>query len=192
MERYGLTANELFVIRLILLACESEGTHYLSQYLSQNVNNKAFLRECLHSIRDKHVIIQEYHIPEEGENFFPREVKFSQNFIKNLYKAANTMGKELFDAYPYFAYINGVYTPIRTVTKHFNSQEDAFWFYGKSIKHNPELHNHILELLKWAIDNTQMINCSFSSFIINKLWESIEALKNGDQGNINFETVRML
>lgn len=192
MERYALTPNEIFVISLINMATDKEMTIYLSRFLSSSDENRQVFKDCLHSLQDKNVILKEYHIPGNGETFIPGEVLFGKNFTKNLWKASNKYGEELFENYPMFGDINGVYVPIKTVSKHFGCVEDAFRFYGKTIKFNIDTHNHILELLNWAKENTKMINCSFSSFIINRLWEAIEAMKNGDQGNVNFDTVRML
>ena len=192
MERFNLSPNELFIIRLLLLAKAKETMHYLSDFLQINNENKTLLRNCLISLQDKNVILHTYKIPREGENFYPTEVTFNKIFDKNYEKASQEMGQELLDTYPVFGNINGVNIPIKTISRHFNSLEDAFRFYGKTIKYNKELHNHIIELVKWASENTNILNCSFSSFIINHFWETLEALRNGDNCNIDFNTVRLL
>ena len=91
-----------------------------------------------------------------------------------------------------YAMIDGNCVSISGVSKRFNSQEDAFNFYGREIRWNPETHNHIVEITKWAAENTRMINCVFSSYIIDHRWEFIESMRNGEQGNVNFDTIRML
>ena len=70
--------------------------------------------------------------------------------------------------------------------------EDFFKFYAKSIKYNIDLHNKIIELTKWAADNTNIINTTLVNYVVDQRWNDIEALKDGTQGNINFNTVRVL
>lgn len=192
IERFGLTPNELFILRLLILAKAESTQTYLFRFLQGGEANKSMVRDCLYSLQAKGIILKAYDIPEEGQRFVPKEVLFSKSFDKNYEKASLEMGRELFSVYPMFALINGVMVPIKTVSKHFNSIDDAYRFYGKTIKYNQELHNHIIELVKWAVDNTNIINCSFSSFLINNFWETLDAIKDGDQGNINFDTVRLL
>ena len=54
-----------------------------------------------------------------------------------------------------------------------------------------ETHNHIIELVKWANENN-IINQSLANFVINNAWIDLEALKNGDKANINYDTVKLL
>lgn len=37
-----------------------------------------------------------------------------------------------------------------------------------------------------------MLNMSLGSFIVNNGWYDLKAIMNGDAGNINFDTVKML
>jgi hypothetical protein len=102
------------------------------------------------------------------------------------------MGKELFDTYPMFGNINGNTTPLRGISKKFDSPEDFYRYYGKSINWNAEKHEHILELLNWAKENTSYIQFSLASFVIDKRYEELEALRNGDIANVNFNAVTMV
>ena len=54
-----------------------------------------------------------------------------------------------------------------------------------------EKHNHIIELVRWANENN-IINQSLANFVINNAWIDLEALKNGDKANINYDTVKLL
>ena len=102
------------------------------------------------------------------------------------------MGKELFDSYPQFGNINGNLIPLRGVSKKFDSLEQAYFKYGKSIGFNPEKHKTIIELVNWARENN-ILNCSLASFIVNEGWHDLNALKNGtDAANINYDAVRIL
>jgi hypothetical protein len=102
------------------------------------------------------------------------------------------MGKELFEMYPMFGNIQGCVTSIRGVSKKFDSLEDFYRAYGKAIKWNPETHQEILDLIKWAKDNTQFIQFSLASFVVDRRWEELKALKDGDLANVNYNAIRML
>ena len=102
------------------------------------------------------------------------------------------MGQELYDAYPMFGNINGATVSLRGISKKYDSPEDFYRAYGKAINWNPETHAKILELVEWAKNNTQFIQFSLASFVIDRRWNELEALRNGDIANINFNAVKML
>ena len=99
----------------------------------------------------------------------------------------------MFETYPQFGTINGTIVPLRGVSKKFDSLEQAYFKYGKSIGFNPERHAHILELVQWAKENN-ILSCSLASFIVNNGWHDLEALKEGDGdiAGINIDAVKML
>ena len=102
------------------------------------------------------------------------------------------MGEELFANYPTFATINGSPVGIRSVSKKFDSLEDFFRAYGKTIKWNSEVHKNILELVKWGKENN-LINYTLASFLIDRKWEELQAMKDGNNGsNINYNAVKLL
>lgn len=185
-----LTPNELYLIRTILMY--EDDIQYIAKYLNLCKITNTDVISLLSSLQNKGLILKDYKIPKPGDQFKPEEVMFNQNFIKKYHKASFELGKELFEVYPRFTVIQGCTVPLRTVSKKFDSLEDFFRFYGKTIKYNPELHNHIIEITKWASENTTIINCTIASYVIDRRWEDIEALKKGDQGNINFDTIKML
>lgn len=153
----------------------------------QSVPDKDLCRNCLISLQEKGILLKGYNVPAKGEVLDIYAIPFNQNFLKTYYKAAQVLGKVLFDTYPQFAEIRGVLVPLRSVSRHFNSLEDAFRFYAKAIHHNQELHEKIISLVEWAKD-ANCLNCSLSSFIINNQWNDLEAIKNsGIQGSINFD-----
>jgi hypothetical protein len=100
------------------------------------------------------------------------------------------MGKELFDAYPMFGTIQGSSVYLRGVSRKFDSLEDCYRAYGKAINWNPETHNKIIELLKWAEDKG-IIQCSLATFVIDKYWIALEKLKEGGS-TINFDAIKMV
>ena len=74
-------------------------------------------------------------------------------------------------------------------SKKFDTIEDFYRFYGKTIRWKPETHNHIIELVKWA--NEHNILCTtIANFVIDHKWEELEALKN--EGGVNYDSMRLL
>ena len=192
LDKYGLTPNELLVVR-ILLILQDDGEEQLFQKLMVTLKHINLpLREVLEQLQKKEIILKSYKIPKSGEKFDPYAIPITKNFIKALYKSSFEMGKELFDSYPQFGNINGNLIPLRGISKKFDSLEQAYFKYGKSIGFNPEKHKTIIELVDWARENN-ILNCSLASFIVNEGWHDLNALKNnGDVANINYDAIRIL
>lgn len=190
MSEYKLTPNELYLIRTILMYEDDE--QYIAKYLNVCKITNTDVRSMLLNLQEKGIVLKSYKVPDSGTVFKPEDVDLNQNFIKRFHRASFELGQELFDVYPQFTVIQGCTVPLRSVSKKFDSLEDFFKFYGKTIKNNPDLHNHIIELTKWAAENTSIINCTLASYVIDRRWMDIEALKTGDKGNVNFDTVKML
>ena len=192
LDKYGLTPNELLVVR-ILLILQDDGEEQLFQKLMVTLKHINLpLREVLEQLQKKEIILKSYKIPKSGEKFDPYAIPINKNFIKALYKSSFEMGKELFDSYPQFGNINGNLIPLRGISKKFDSLEQAYFKYGKSIGFNPEKHKTIIELVDWARENN-ILNCSLASFIVNEGWHDLNALKNnGDVANINYDAIRIL
>lgn len=191
LDKYGLTPNELLVIRVLLILQDDNEEELFQKLMSTLKHINLPLREVLIQLQKKEVILKSYKIPNSGEKFDPYVIPINKNFIKALYKSSFEMGKELFDSYPQFGSINGNVVPLRTVAKHFDSLEQAYFKYGKAIGFNPEKHNTIIKLTKWAKDNN-VINCSLSSYIINNGWLDIQAIKDGKTVNFNTEAVKLI
>ena len=192
LDKYGLTPNELLVVR-ILLILQDDGEEQLFQKLMVTLKHINLpLREVLEQLQKKEIILKSYKIPKSGEKFDPYAIPINKNFIKALYKSSFEMGKELFDSYPQFGNINGNLIPLRGISKKFDSLEQAYFKYGKSIGFNPVKHKTIIELVDWARENN-ILNCSLASFIVNEGWHDLNALKNnGDVANINYDAIRIL
>lgn len=191
MEKYKLTPTELFAVKTILLAQDNEDEYIFKFNNILNGLNIKF-RDILISLQNKSIILKSYKIPKEGEVLKLEDIEINKLFIKSYYKASFELGKELFDIYPMFGDIGGNIISLRTVSKKFNSLEDFYRFYGKSIRWNPNTHKEIIELIKWAKENTTFINCSISSFCINQMWNELKALKDGQLININYDSIKLL
>lgn len=191
LDKYGLTPNELLVLRVLLLFQDDQEEELLQRLLATLKRVEIQFREVLIELQRKEIILKSYKIPSIGEVFDPLTIPINKNFIKNLYKCSFELGKELFETYPQMTLINGSMVTLRGVSKHFDSLEACYFKYGKAIGWNQERHKKIIDLIKWAKER-DLIKQSLSSFVINNAWLDLEAIKNGDSGNYNFDTVKAL
>ena len=188
LEKYRLTAEELFIIRLLFLSVEENENSYLIRYV--NLNRDIF-HTTLYSLQEKGVINKSYVIPDKGEKFIPSDVSINKNFMKTLFNCSFELGNELFEHYPQFTVINGVTVPLRSVSKKFDSLEDAFKAYGKAIRFKEDAHKEVIRLVDWAKENN-LLNCSLASFIVDQKWRDLQCIEDGSQSNINYNAVKLL
>ena len=186
LEKYNLTPTELFAIKVILLAKE-EGEYEWLQRFVQIVK----LRDVLAGLQEKGIILKSWKLPKEGSQLIVENIQINQNFQKQFFKASFEMGEELFEVYPQSTIVNGSLYNLKRVSKRFDSLEQAFLKYSKYIRNNPETHQHIIELIKWGIDNGYNFS-TLDSFIIDNSWLAIEAMKEGNGINVNTEAIKMI
>lgn len=190
LEKYNLTPTELMTIRTILLAQDNQ-EDYLFKFNNILTKTDVKFRDILISLQNKQIITKAYKIPNEGESFEFEDVTFNKSIVRAFYRASFELGKELFNVYPQTTIVNGVIYALRRVSKKFNSLEDAFRVYGKTIRWDEELHNEIIELVKWGIDNDYSFT-TLDDFIVDNAWESIRAIRDGHAININFNAIKQL
>lgn len=190
LEKYYLTPTELFTVQTILLSKDGD-SEYIFRFAGILTKCGGSLRDVLISLQNKGIIIKSYKIPNKGETFHIEDVLFNKNFTKTFYKSAFILGKELFDVYPTTTIVKGEIFKLKRVSKKFNSLEDAFRVYGKAIKWNPELHQEVLELVKWGISNGYNFT-TLDSFIVDNDWLNIKAIKENNGININFDAVKLI
>ena len=191
LTKYRITPNELMIIKTLLILQDENMEELFKSYIELLYDCGIKLREILLSLQNKGIILKTtYKIPSEGESFDPYSIPFNKTFIKTLYKCSFELGKELFEEYPQFGSVQGNVVGLRSVSKKFDSLEDAYFKYGRNINWNPEYHNYIIELVRWAKEHN-IINYTLASFIIDQRWLELQALKDGE-GNINYESVKML
>lgn len=178
------------LIRTLLILQDEENEDLFKTYIEVLYNCGVKLRDGLLSLQEKGIILKSYKVPKEGEAFDPYAIPFNKSFIRTLYKCSFELGRELFTEYPQFGSVQGNVVGLRSISKKFNSLEEAYFKYGRSIGWNPERHNHIIELVKWAREHN-IINYTLASFIVDHRWLELEALKDGE-GNINYESIKML
>ena len=80
---------------------------------------------------------------------------------------------------------------LRTVSKKFDSLEDAFGKYAKQIKNNPELHRQIIDDIEWGIENGYNFT-TLDRFIVDRAYESLHSMRLGENININLEATQLI
>ena len=186
LEKYKLTPTELFTIKLILLAKEDGEYKWLQRYV-QIIK----LRDILVSLQEKGIILKSWKLPKEGQQLIVEDITFNQNFQKQYFRASFEMGEELFNVYPQSTIVNGQIYNLKRVSRKFDSLEDAFAKYAKYIHNNPEIHQEVIELVKWGIDNGYNFT-TLDSFIVDNSWIAIKAMKEGNGINVNTEAIKMI
>lgn len=193
MKEYNLNTEETFVLELLFLASAEENhSEHLYEFYNSKLNILS-LREILMNLQDKGIILKSYVIQKENSIFEPRNVAFNKNFLNKYMKFSGELGQELFNVYPHFVTINGITYNIANFAKKFNSEEEFYYSYGKAIGWNYEKHLEIIDLIKWAKDNTNFLNHNICDFVIAKEWNRLDELKNGETNvNIIFDTITCL
>ena len=186
MERYNLSIEDWYLTQLLLLAQEGK-SDYIVKYISlANID----LHETLIRLQEKGVILRAYEVPCKGEKFYPEDVEFNKNFLKNFYKCSNELGDELFKAYPYKLERGNSMYILNNITKGYNSLEDMYYDYGRIVQFNPSKHEHVMEILNYAKEH-DLISFGIVEFIKSRKWETIEKMK--EDGLVsNFDTIQSI
>lgn len=201
MTQYNLTAEEWWIIKLLFIAQYPESRiEPLEKYI-KNIGGVKY--DILESLQSKGILKKiklkkgeffelddlQFNYVKDSNNKYP-DIPFTANFIKSYLKHSGELGKELFLEYPTFGYINGQTVNLRNITtgNHFASMDDFFFFYGKTIKWNPEVHKQIISLLKWAKEN-DMIKMGLVNFVINQSWMMLKEAKDKNMGSIDVNTL---
>lgn len=101
LEKYQISPNELFTIRILLFAKEEYNPEYVFRFLAIPEEMRGPLRDTLVSLQNKGVILKSYKIPNKGEQFHPEKVDFAVNFLKTFYRASFEMGKSCLKHIPH-------------------------------------------------------------------------------------------
>lgn len=191
MCTWGLTADEWLFIRLLFIA-KSEGLlKPLSRYFNDCVKTGLPL-DLIISLQKKKVLSKNFKA-ERGVDFTIDSIEFEDKFDKKYFKVSDQAGRELFNEYPsYLMLSGGKMVPIKNITKQgFNSIEDFFFVYSKSIKHSKVTHERVMESLEFAKEH-KLINYLITEYVISRKWEDhIKMMDSGEIGNFvtTFDTV---
>ena len=164
-DKYIITPNELLLLEIILLAQEGEQPEIVYNYFNANVDARGLTRPMLERLQAVGIINKTYKIPQKGERLNIYDIPINKNVVKDFFKCSFEMGKELFENYPMFGLINGEPVGIRSVSKKFDSLEDFYRYYGKSISWKPDKHEYIMELVSWAKDHNLLVT-TLANFVI--------------------------
>ena len=186
LEKYKLTPTELFLTKVILLAQIEKEYEWLQRFAKIQK-----LRPILESLQQKEIILKSWKFPKEGTKVQIEDIPFNKNFLKQFFRSSYELGEELFNTYPQFITIQGVSYNARRVSKKFNDIEDAFAKYGKAIKYSDELHQQIIDNIRWGIDNGYNFT-TLDDFIADRAWTALEAFRKGEGSNINTEAVQLI
>jgi len=172
---YNITAEELLVVYLTFLARDEEGhPEYFSKWFSNGGSTR--LRSVFESLKEKGIILKDYN----PDTYDPNDIRFNKNFLKSWLKNSGEMGQELFSEYPNWVNVNGKLIPLKNVATKVNTLDEFFFMYSSAIKHNPETHKKVMEILKWAKENDK-ITSSILNFVVSHQWEALEDLRNNPQ-----------
>ena len=186
-NKYKIDDNQLTLLEILLIAQNEEDNELVKMYFTSTKD----IRLHLIYLQNIGIILKTYKIPNKGEKLDIYDIPINKNFIKDFYKSSFEMGKELFETYPQFGLINGSNVGIRSVSRKFNSLEDFYRFYGKTIRNKPEIHQHIIDLINWAKEQNVIV-CSLCNFVIDHKWEELQALKDGNLANVNFDAIKIV
>ena len=186
-NKYKIDDNQLTLLEILLIAQNDEDNELVKMYFTSTKD----IRLHLIYLQNIGIILKTYKIPNKGEKLDIYDIPINKNFIKDFYKSSFEMGKELFETYPQFGLINGSSVGIRSVSRKFNSLEDFYRFYGKTIRNKPEMHQHIIDLINWAKEQNVIV-CSLCNFVIDHKWEELQALKDGNLANVNFDAIKIV
>ena len=186
-NKYKIDDNQLTLLEILLIAQNGEDNELVKMYFTSTKD----IRLHLIYLQNIGIILKTYKIPNKGEKLDIYDIPINKNFIKDFYKSSFEMGKELFETYPQFGLINGSSVGIRSVSRKFNSLEDFYRFYGKTIRNKPEMHQHIIDLINWAKEQNVIV-CSLCNFVIDHKWEELQALKDGNLANVNFDAIKIV
>lgn len=186
MIKYQLTADELFVLKLIFFAQEGH-SEYITTFFTECQLERP-LREILASLQTKGIINKSYTIPEEGTVFKAEDVDLNKNSVNQFLQHSIDLGMELFEAYPAYTNINGRTFSLRNITKNFKDLDDMCWQYGRMIKFDQKKHEDILELLEYAKEN-DLIHSGICDFILSQGWLALELYRDEGMGYFDNTTL---
>lgn len=176
----GLTPSELFILRLLFLAQDGDMS-LINNYISNADNGKEVFKVVLKSLQNKGVILASFKMPKEGETLKYTDIPINKNFVKRFIKESNQIGKEFFDAYPPFIYINGRMASIKNITKAGLFSIDEFcFFYGRQLKLSSVKHERVMEALEYGKEHN-LINYSILEFIASQKWNEIEYIRTSGE-----------
>jgi hypothetical protein len=176
----GLTPSELFILRLLFLAQDGD-LQSINNYLSNAVNGKDVFKTVLKNLKEKGIILSSFKMPKDGEVLKYTDIPINKNLVKKYIRESNQIGKEFFDTYPPFIYINGRMASIKNITKAgLFSIDDFCLYYSKQLKASATTHERVMEDLRYGIEYN-LINYSILEFLASRKWLEIEHIRDSGE-----------
>lgn len=194
MEEYKLTAEMLFVLKLLFEVHDAIETSDSSSLYESKTRFNSFFHEkfntinqldTIHALEERNILVKT-EIPKSITFVDAEKLTFNKNFLKRFRRFSFEMGSELWDVYPKLGYVNDKEIPL-TSLKTFNSCDELYSYYAKSIKYDEEKHRNILRLIEWAKDTgNSFVNMNIEAFVKGRVWEAISEFQ--DSGDTSYET----
>lgn len=146
----------------------------------RNQLNLLPMKESLIALMERGMLIKK-ELDEEfdEEKFNPEKLDINKQFIATLRKYTYELGIEMRNAYPSVGRIDNQEIPLKSIKK-LNNEAELFTQYAKMIGNDIGKHKKVLELIRWSVENqTAFTNMNIESFVLGRIWESIEEFRGG-------------
>lgn len=174
MTKHGLDCNEIMLLYLTFISQSENNTKGLALFNKwYESGGYKILKNTFLSLKEKGIILKNY----KPEIYNPDEIEFNKTFVKSWVKLTGELGKQLYNMYPSYMYINGKPIYLKNHTKKFLDIEDVYFWYAKTIGHSIEYHRFILDTLAWAKENN-LITFSILEFIGSQKWNVLNEIRN--------------
>lgn len=186
-KKHGLSLNEYDLLYGIF-KCNSGSIDALADIIEILKADNIKPTDLLKSLQAKGVIKNTYKIPSEGEEFDAFTVHLNKAITNTFMRSADALFNELYSLYPSFGTTsNGQWFPLRNLTKYYMDDRAAGLAYMKKIRGEYELHKEIIELVKWAKDETVgALKWTLTEFIGSGKWDELKEMKNRPELLNNF------
>ncbi len=184
MCQHNISADELLLLELILAAQDGDTD---AVGLIRDFNSQVYVEAVLQDLYDNGHLTKS----SPTNTLDPMKIKVNSTLKKQLYKEFLQMGQELWDAYPEFCDIDGKSVWLKSVSRHYDSLDEAYMAYARAIHNSPTKHEEIVGLVRWGMENN-LINYALSTFIIDQRWNELASRRKGDTGGINYDATEML
>lgn len=146
----------------------------------QNLIGRVPLRELLHTLQDKGIILKSVKLPEPNstESFSVNLIKFNKQIMKKYLRHSGEMFWELFWEYPESGFINGRLQSLRNLAGNgggWSNIDEAATFYGQRIQFNAQTHEMILDLIRRGKEQ-DLISMGLVKFLRGEEWRTLSQM----------------
>ena len=179
-KQFNISLQECLLLKVLLLIKNNDFNSFCVEYFDTPESVRGSLRKNLLRLQEIDLIDKSYRIPEVGEKLDITSIKINKKFEKAFYRTSFELGKQLFESFPQFITIKGNQVGARRVSNKFNTLEEAFETYGRSILWDLDKHKKVIESVEWGKAH-KLINCTLATFILDRVWEELETLNKPER-----------